>query len=167
MGHHGSNGSGCGTAPPQGLRSESMAFLERGIVIAEWAATCSSVRATRASRSFIMAAEPRKLTLSELRTIVSSPMIEPDHAMGISRIKLTAFSKEGKLEDHAVPTGDDTPSRGPGAECHRLSRADPSTPCRIVVGRHVPFSKSSVASGNEKNCLGPCHCCRGSTLNLD
>ena len=80
---------------------------------------------------------------------------------------LAQFSKEGKLEDHAVPTEDDTPSRGPGAECRRLSRADPSTPCRIVVGRHVPFSKSSVASGNENNCLSPCHCCRGSTLNLD
>ena len=42
MGHHGSNGSGCGTGPPHGFSSESTALRGCGIVIAEWAAAVTA-----------------------------------------------------------------------------------------------------------------------------
>merc|ERR1712216_1003173 len=49
MGHQGSNGSGVGTAPPQGFISESTEFLGLGIVMAlcAWTAGNMSTTATR------------------------------------------------------------------------------------------------------------------------
>ena len=47
--HQGSKGSGCGTSPPHGLASESIAFLGRGIVIALCATTIAGRKQRRST----------------------------------------------------------------------------------------------------------------------